>query len=33
MPGKEVFGLIESVVKILVILNPVGYMFTSSGFP
>ena len=28
---REVFGHIE-LVKILVILNPTGYMFTSSGF-
>ena len=28
--AREVFGHIESV-KILVILNPTGYMFTSSG--
>ena len=31
MPGK-IFGHSESV-KILVILNPTGYMLTSSGFP
>ena len=32
MPGKLVFGHIESV-NILVILNPtVGSMFTSAGF-
>ena len=30
VPGKLVFGHIESV-KILLILNPTGYMFTSSG--
>ena len=29
--AQEVFGHIESV-KILVILNPTGYMLTSSGF-
>ncbi len=29
--AQEVFGHVESV-KILVILNPAGYMFTSSGF-
>ena len=28
---REVFGHIESV-KILVILNPAGYMLTSFGF-
>ena len=31
VPGNLVFGHIESV-KILVILNPTGYMLTSSGF-
>ena len=31
LPGKLVFGHIESI-KIPVILNPAGYMLTSSGF-
>ena len=32
MPGKLVFGMHIESIKILVILNPTGYMFTSSGF-
>ena len=32
VPGELIFGHIESVVKILAILNPTGYMSTSSGF-
>ena len=32
VPGKLIFGHYIESVKILVILNPTGYMFTSSGF-